>query len=183
MFTPRDENGMDMTMDGAMPLAAGNMLTYLHFTVGGDILWFQGWVPETSGSMFGACIGLFLLALVERWIAGCRGLMEAFWTKRAQIAYANKLNNDAGNKKNNTAGVPQATIKNVFLMRRAPPFIPAHDIVRGIMHAGQAALNFAFMLAVMTFQAGFIISLIIGLGVGETLFGRFAHFGGHAHFV
>ena len=82
MLTPRDSNGMDMSMDGAMPLMSGNMLTYFHFTVGGDVLWFQGWVPLTSGSMFGACVGLFLLALVERWIAGCRGLMEAFWTKR-----------------------------------------------------------------------------------------------------
>lgn len=78
----RDDNGMIMTMDGAMSLAAGNMLTYLHFTVGGDTLWFQGWVPQGSGPMFGACFGLFLLALVDRWIAGCRGMMEVHWAKR-----------------------------------------------------------------------------------------------------
>ncbi|EEB88050.1 hypothetical protein MPER_14346, partial [Moniliophthora perniciosa FA553] len=35
-------------------------------------------------------------------------------------------------------------------MRTSSPFIPAHDIVRGIMQAGQAALGFALMLAVMS---------------------------------
>ena len=56
----------------------------------------------------------------------------------------------------------------------------------------QVTLNYAFMLAVMcvllfyalirlftmlvlsrTFQLGFIFSLIVGLGVGEMMFGRF----------
>lgn len=74
-------NGMDMTMDGAMDLEAGQMLTYLHFTPG-DIVLFYGWVPSSKGAMVGTCIGLFLFALVERWIAACRGVMEAHWRKR-----------------------------------------------------------------------------------------------------
>lgn len=70
-----------MTMDGAMDLEAGQMLTYLHFTPG-DIVLFYGWVPSSKGAMVGTCIGLFLFALVERWIAACRGVMEAHWRKR-----------------------------------------------------------------------------------------------------
>lgn len=76
-----DSNGMDMSMDGAMDLASGAMKPYLHFTLG-DILWFQGWVPQNAGAMVGACIGLFLLAIVERWIGACRSLMEAHWRKK-----------------------------------------------------------------------------------------------------
>ena len=74
-------DGMDMSMDGSMSLAAGNMTPYLHFTPG-DVLWFQGWVPKSPGAMFGACLGLFLLAIVERWIAAMRSLAEAYWRKR-----------------------------------------------------------------------------------------------------
>lgn len=59
-------------------LASGNMLPYLHFTLG-DTLWFQGWVPQSAGAMVGACIGLFLLAVIARWISACRSLMEAHW--------------------------------------------------------------------------------------------------------
>ncbi|KAJ7478460.1 hypothetical protein FB451DRAFT_1453063 [Mycena latifolia] len=32
---------------------------------------------------------------------------------------------------------------------QAPPFVPAHDVMRGAMHALQAILGFAFMLAVI----------------------------------
>jgi hypothetical protein len=74
-------NGMNMSMDGAMSLSAGNMLPYLHFTPG-DNLWLLGWVPKSTGAMVGACIGLFFLALVERWIAACRAIMEVHWRKR-----------------------------------------------------------------------------------------------------
>lgn len=76
-----DSNGMDMSMDGAMSLASGSMIPYLHFTRG-DTLWFLGWVPQSAGAMVGACIGLFMLALVERWVAACRAVMEAHWSKR-----------------------------------------------------------------------------------------------------
>jgi len=74
-------NGMDMDMDGAMALSSGNMLSYLHFTPG-DTLWFQGWVPLSKGAMFGACVGLFLLALVDRWLAAIRAMAEVGWRKQ-----------------------------------------------------------------------------------------------------
>ena len=76
-----DTNGMDMSMDSPMNLASGHMLMYFH-TTPGDILWFEGWVPQSTGAMVGACIGLFLLALVDRWVAACRGMMEMHWKKR-----------------------------------------------------------------------------------------------------
>jgi solute carrier family 31 (copper transporter), member 1 len=75
-------NGMDMSMDGSMDLAMGQMLPYLHFTTG-DMLWFLGWVPKSTGAMVGTCIGLFLLAVVERWIATCAVVMQAHWAKRS----------------------------------------------------------------------------------------------------
>ncbi|KAK7032504.1 hypothetical protein VNI00_013073 [Paramarasmius palmivorus] len=93
--------------------------------------------------------------------------MEAHWRKRAQIEYTNRLN------ANGTAKKPEPSLMRRLLMRNTLPFIPAHDIVRGIMQVGQAALGFALMLAVMTFQVAFLLSIVIGLGVGETLFGRF----------
>jgi hypothetical protein len=163
------QNGMDMNMDGSMALSMGSMLPYLHFTPG-DNLWFIGWVPKSKGAMVGACIGLFLLALTERWIAACRAAMEVHWAKRS--------------------------LSKLISMRPAPPFIRAHDITRGVMHAGQTALGFAFMLVVMcvslfqlgctvcfvytclvirTFQASFILAIVVGLGAGEVLFGRFIH--------
>ncbi|KAG2040873.1 Ctr copper transporter family-domain-containing protein [Suillus americanus] len=155
-------NGIDTSMDDGMSLAVGNMLAYLHFTPG-DTLWFLGWVPTSSGAMVGTCIALFMLALIERWIAACRGVMEFHWGQQAIIIASDKLNT-----------LPTQSSPIGFIKRFTPPFIPAHDITRGIMFATQTLLGYLFMLTVMTYQLGFIFSLVAGLGVGETLFGRFS---------
>ncbi|KAG2099235.1 CTR copper uptake transporter [Suillus discolor] len=155
------DNGMVMSMDDGITLAVGNMLSYLHFTPG-DTLWFLGWVPKSLGAMVGTCIALFMLAVIERWIAACRGVMEFHWSQQAIIIASDKLNT-----------LPTRTSPTGFIKRFTPPFIPAHDISRGVMFAAQTLLDYLFMLTVMTFQLGFIFSLGVGLGVGETLFGRF----------
>ncbi|KAF7354434.1 CTR copper uptake transporter [Mycena venus] len=155
-------NGMDMSMDDGMTLASGMMMPYLHFTRG-DILWFQGWVPQSSGALAGAG-GSPLYG----------GMMEVRWREAARIravvdAKKNGKACDADNKGK----------KNLRL--HAPPFIAAHDVMRGAIHAVQSLLGFAFMLAVMTFQASYIITLVLGLGIGEMLFGRYAAAGAGLH--
>ncbi|KAJ7037150.1 CTR copper uptake transporter [Mycena alexandri] len=156
------ENGMDMSMDDGMTLAAGTMMPMLHFTRG-DTLWFMGWVPQTAGAMAGACIGLFILTLIDRWLAAVRAMMELYW-RETGLRLRQKSAADVDDK--------YGKIRRLRL--RAPPFIPAHDIMRGAMHALQAALGFAFMLAIMTFQAAYIITIALGLGIGEMLFGRYS---------
>jgi solute carrier family 31 (copper transporter), member 1 len=73
--------------------------------------------------------------------------------------------------------------------RTIPPFIAAHDVPRGILYSLQMFMMYLLMLAVMyaqslfmfsllleydsrTFQAAFFISIVLGLGIGEILFGR-----------
>jgi len=181
-----DMNGMDMSMDGPMALTEGQMLPYLHFTTG-DNLFFLGWVPKSTGAMIGACIALFLLAIIERWLAACRSLMEVHWSKRTkarlETRHTRSSSVDSGEKDSNLDRDAEVVIPvlpvssaSIISRRNIAPFVPSQDIVRGIIHVGQAALGYAFMLAVMTFQGGFILSITLGLGVGEMLFGRF-----HAH--
>ncbi|KAJ7054291.1 CTR copper uptake transporter [Mycena amicta] len=155
----RSVNGMDMTMDDGMTMANGTMLPMLHFSLG-DTLWFQGWVPQTRAAVFGACVGLFVLALADRWLAAVRSMAEANW-RRSRAAVAKDKDCDDKTKKSRR------------IRLQAPPFVLAHDLTRGAMHALQTAFVFAFMLAVMTFQGAFIITIIGGLGVGEMLFGRY----------
>ncbi|KAJ7177097.1 Ctr copper transporter family-domain-containing protein [Mycena filopes] len=164
-------NGMDMSMDDGMSLASGTMMPMLHFTRG-DTLWFAGWVPQSGGAMAGACVGLFLLALVDRWLAAVRAMLEVHWHEAGKRL---RLRKNGASKDKGDVDVDEedkyGKIKRLRL--RAPPFVPAHDITRGALHAVQAALGFAFMLAVMTFQAAYIITIALGLGVGEMLFGRY----------
>ena len=81
MGTLAHDNGMDMNMDQGMSMNMGNMLMYLHFKIG-DNLWFYGWAPGHPGAMAGACIGLFMLAMAERWLVAMRGVIEEHWSTR-----------------------------------------------------------------------------------------------------
>ncbi|KAJ6605126.1 Ctr copper transporter family-domain-containing protein [Mycena sp. CBHHK59/15] len=129
----------------------GGMMAALHFTPLGDTIWFAGWAPQSSGALAGACIGLFLLGVFERWVAARRTMLQAQWALRVRRASPNTKS-----------------------WVQAPPFIPAHDVPRGALYALQVVLGYAIMLAVMMFQVAYIISIVAGLGVGEMLFGRYA---------
>ena len=61
----------------------GAMRMYFHFT-SGDLLWFLGWVPTSAGAMVGACVGLFLLGVLERWIAAVKNVAEVRWKARVE---------------------------------------------------------------------------------------------------
>ncbi|KAJ7478554.1 CTR copper uptake transporter [Mycena latifolia] len=154
---------MDMSMDDGMTLASGTMMTTLHFSLG-DTLWFAGCVPQSKGAL----AGLFVLALVDKWVAAVRAMMEAHW-RAAAHAGVNTCKNEKGEEKD-----VRGKVRKRVMRLQAPPFVPAHDVMRGAMHAFQAVLGFVFMLAVMTFQASFILALVLGLGVGEALLGRYA---------
>ncbi|KAJ7477644.1 hypothetical protein FB451DRAFT_1396600 [Mycena latifolia] len=136
---------------------------------------------QSKGTMAGACLGLFVLALVDRWSAA----------------------KDENGKGGRSGG----------MCLHAPTFVPADDVMRGALHALQAVLGFAFMLAVMCVLAfssssfwltassalllflracplalrlfrstrtdtteppAFILALVYGLDLDEVLFGKYA---------
>ncbi|TFK77222.1 hypothetical protein BDN72DRAFT_33124 [Pluteus cervinus] len=172
------EDGMDMNMDGAMPLASGHgMLNYFH-VISGDTLWFQGWVPQSAGATVGAFIGLFLLAIGERWVGSVRSMSEKAWAGRIQRIMTNRLNASADGK---DQVPPQATgLRSLFSTQNTPPFILAHDGPRAFLHLVQTTLGYLCMLAIMTFNVWFLLAVVLGSAVGELLFGRFMS-GNHVH--
>ncbi|TBU35037.1 Ctr copper transporter [Dichomitus squalens] len=193
------------------------MIPWLHFT-SGDKLLFEAWQPSSKGAIAGACIGLLLFAIFERWVNGMRGVLEAQWKKqcvprslhtwlyvdaihaavpRALAAMSSPASRDEchssdpsfqnpsnspDSKSAMLDGVEEVEVNPLATKaarrpqrssRMIPPFIPSHDVPRGALFAFQALLFYVLMLAVMTFQAGYLISIVVGLAIGEVLFGRF----------
>ncbi|KAF4590527.1 Copper transport protein [Pleurotus pulmonarius] len=187
-------NGMDMSMDGPMDLASGSMIPYIHFTPG-DVLLFLGWVPKSNGAMVGTCIGLFLLGILTRWFAAIRVGGERIWREEdATRLLDHKRDDDLARVPSAVSVGASEAVSEVSKRRSAlkqmqhpltavlsstvaamknVKIVPQHAYARGIMQVVQSALDFALMLIVMTYQASFIISIVLGLGVGETLFGRY----------
>ncbi|CEL57544.1 CTR copper uptake transporter [Rhizoctonia solani AG-1 IB] len=159
------------------------MIPYLHFTPG-DALFFKEWVPKSSGAVGGACVGLFVLAILQRCISAMRGVMEQHWKQRSDALVAARFvrmrDSVSADKESeqNTSLTGQSKAPAIS-KPTLPPFIWSHELARGGMQILQSFFGYALMLAVMSFNAAFIISILLGLGVGEILFGRFAH--GMAH--
>lgn len=168
------------------------MTPWLHFS-GGDYLIFKTWIPESKGAIAGACIALVAFCILERWIAALRRQMEIQWGSRALALILQKQRNsidthiddkpeDLSNKIDVTEErIPSISTTSVTTRSRprlVPPFILMHDITRGILQAVQSLFSYTLMLAVMTFNASYIVSIVLGLAIGEVLFGRIGRLNG-----
>jgi len=60
---------------------SGMMVPYFHFSAG-DNLFLGVWAPTSRGDIAAACIGLLLLAMLERWLAAVRMVFDHHWHKR-----------------------------------------------------------------------------------------------------
>ncbi|KAA1468598.1 hypothetical protein DENSPDRAFT_476287 [Dentipellis sp. KUC8613] len=182
-------SGDDTSSTGEMVM----MTPYLHFT-GGDILYFKSLQPTSHGAIAGACLVLVLLSVLERMLSAARGVMQEHWRRSTLSLLAGRLsesidgmtNSDDGEKKDPGVEIQEQVLANSPAARSTPeghptsrrariiaPFVASHDITRGALYSLQALLAYALMLAVMTFQAAYVISIVLGLGLGEVLFGRF----------
>ncbi|KAF8338278.1 uncharacterized protein EI90DRAFT_2909193 [Cantharellus anzutake] len=180
-----DMGGMDGVdgmgaMDGMKGMSM--MKPYFHFTMG-DILWFKAWAPSSAGTVFAACFGLFLLSVSERFLNAIRAIMAIKWEERARrVELVNHTPTplptlaraQQSEPKFAPSPDPNAHPESTWGRMRRLPSTPAHDLSRGLLFALQSALGYLLMLAVMTFNVFFIISILTGLGVGETIFGRVA---------
>lgn len=173
------------------------MESWLHIGKG-DYLLFETWTPSSNGAIAGACIAIFAFGILDRSLAALRRSREDHWRTRT-LALLSKLptrtlsSSTSDHAKADGAGesveeVPASDsshdVKTVSrpILRSIPPFIPSHDIPRGIIHAIQTAFSYTLMLIVMTFNAAYIIPVVLGLGVGEVLFGRIAQ-GANTHMM
>lgn len=154
------------------------MVPYLHFT-GGDYLFFQTWRPTSSGAIAGACIGLALLGILDRWIAASRSVLQNHWQQKCipfttEISFLTKMCDrslalisqrgaalPSGNSLSEKSefldvnlGVQVESKQAVsnppsIVKRTIPPFIAKIDVPRGLIHACQSLLGYILMLAVM----------------------------------
>lgn len=156
------------------------MMPYFHAD-GGDNLLLESWVPSSPRAVAGASFALFFLAILERFVNGLRGRLQGYWASNALHRSAEHVirEDNASNKSERVWSSRGRALIPTPRKRIVPPFILAHDFTRGIIYIIQAAIVYALMLAVMTFQVGYFVSIVLGLGVGELSFGRWASVGSH----
>ncbi|KAJ6534489.1 Ctr copper transporter family-domain-containing protein [Mycena vulgaris] len=127
----------------------------------------QGHRPPTPGAIFAACLVFFVISIAERWLRAAARGVDARITQRTTLlattyAFVDGAHASTGSGKEST---PAPTRK----------FILSHELSRGVLAGLSTALHYLLMLVVMTFNAAFIVSIILGVIVGETAFGRLHH--------
>lgn len=157
-------------------------------------LWFSSWTPTSAGATFGACVGLFFLAVFARVLAVVSAGAAQAWhdslllEREAALALALASSTSASSSTNGSIAAPSkpASLSSAPELPRearlatrrevavAPPFKLAHDLPRGFLFMFSAFVNYLLMLSVMTYDVWFFLAVLIGLGVGECAFGRFA---------
>lgn len=153
-------------------------MPYLHFS-GGDNLYLNIWAPSSKGEIAAACIGLFIIAILERLVAAMKTVFDLHWHQRsprhlkcltfidailfralavdavaaAKIASATKSEPQGGSSVVNTepqkADASPAIPPRFPRLRTIPPFIAEQDIPRGILFAFQMLIVYLLMLAIM----------------------------------
>ncbi|KAK7449794.1 hypothetical protein VKT23_013270 [Stygiomarasmius scandens] len=145
------------------------MVPYLHFTPG-DNLFFDTVAPSSAGAVFAACLILFLLSVFDRYVCAARRGLERRFALRSSRLLVNCPTTFQAESSSGKQPLPAA--------ESTPPqpvsskFILSHDLSRGVMTGFELTLHYLLMLAVMTFNAAYIISIILGAVVGEIAFGR-----------
>ncbi|KAJ7072974.1 Ctr copper transporter [Mycena amicta] len=141
------------------------MKAYLHFTPG-DALLFDTIAPSSPGGVFAACLALFLIAVGERSLLAFSRRFAKVRVSRSQRLIQTYGFASASEVDVKLAGSDQSTYPT------RTPFILTHELSRGVLAGLQTTVHYLLMLVVMTFNAAFIISVILGVAVGEVAFGR-----------
>lgn len=160
------------------------MTPYFHWMADADALFFRAWVPGSLGALVGACFALVALAIFERFLANAKGLVEAWWRRRhaAQLAHTLVTPDNASihsHSKSLESGSGATYLMGAVAPPLVAPFELVHDLTRGAMQGVQSLIGFFLMLSVMTYNAAFLISIVVGLAVGEVAFARLGRSGAH----
>ncbi|KAJ7122548.1 Ctr copper transporter [Mycena crocata] len=164
---------MDSPSDDSMGMQM-MMKAYLHFTPGDPII-FDTIVPTSAGGIFGTCLILFLISVGDRYLrAFCRGMERRFAQRAQRLTTAYYFNGAADNGGDSQSKTPVSEV-DASPATASSRFILSHELSRGFLAGLQTTVHYFLMLVVMTFNAAYIISVVLGVVVGEVAFGRLNH--------
>ncbi|KAF2418005.1 copper transporter [Tothia fuscella] len=143
------------------------------------------WAPRTTGGYAGTCIFLILLATLYRSLFAAKNILEARWTDQAwnrryvvvadRQPFSEEVKTDPDVKTAVlTANGVEETVRVIHRpIRSTPAWRFSVDLPRAAFATLIAGLGYLLMLAVMTFNVGYFISVLAGLFIGELAVGRF----------
>ncbi|KAK5944770.1 hypothetical protein PMZ80_001970 [Knufia obscura] len=182
-------SGMDMSSSTSSDTMSMVMVfTNSHSTP----LYSNSWTPHTSGQYAGTCIFLILLAITGRCLLAAKHMLELRWSAAARnrryvvvagrTPESGRIESDPDAKEGSlvTAQGVEERVKVVQATKQPViPFRLSVDIPRALMTFVIVGIGYLLMLAVMTMNIGYFMSVLAGAFVGELAIGRYAQYEEH----
>ncbi|EKD14603.1 uncharacterized protein L3040_000127 [Drepanopeziza brunnea f. sp. 'multigermtubi'] len=178
-------SGMDMAghaEDSKMP---ASMMSMTFFTSTTTSLYSTTWTPSTPGAYAGTCIFLIILGLVFRCLLAVKQWKETAWMdaefNRRYVNVAGKLpkseriSQDVDSKRMTLS--ENGVEEDVMVVKKrgmgVRPWRITVDPVRALMDTVIAGVGYLLMLAIMTMNVGYFLSVLGGTFLGSLALGRY----------
>jgi len=148
-------------------------------------LYSKGWSPSGTGGYAGTCLFLIILAVVYRSLFALKHILEARWTDQAwnrrYVVVADKQPVSERAQRDpdlKTAVLTANGVDECVKVLHKPvtgvqPWRFSVDLPRAAMVTVIAGIGYLLMLAVMTYNVGYFLSILAGTLIGELAVGRY----------
>ncbi|KAL8724770.1 MAG: hypothetical protein Q9181_006682 [Wetmoreana brouardii] len=164
------------------------------FTSTSTTLFSSAWTPGSTGAYAGTCIFIIILAALFRGLAAGKHVLEHRWLDqelnrryvvvRGTPTEAEQINSDTDNK-NATLISERGVEEHVKVVRKArrsiTPWRFSVDLPRAAYATLMAGVGYLLMLAVMTMNVGYFLSVLGGTFLGELATGRYTQLEEHGY--
>ncbi|UKZ76698.1 hypothetical protein TrVFT333_004407 [Trichoderma virens FT-333] len=156
-------------------------------------LYANSWTPHHAGAYAGTCIFLIVLTVIARLLVAIRLRQERAWADHdAQRRYivvngkepiSERLSRDPDAKSMTMMLSENGVEDRVFVVEKKQavvrPWRFSVDPVRAVMDTVMVGVGYLLMLAVMTMNVGYFMSILGGTFLGSLLLGRYCPLPSH----
>ncbi|MCJ1452961.1 hypothetical protein MMC28_003306 [Mycoblastus sanguinarius] len=167
---------MDMSSSNSTMTDMPSMISTF-FTSTTTSLFSSAWTPTSTGQYAGTCIFLIVLATIFRGLFALRAVRDRLDAQvhGRYVKVAGKKESDSTRMMSNqkaAEGDPTATTSKHAGVR---PWRISTDVPRALLDTIIAGVGYLLMLAVMTNNVGYFLSILGGTFLGSLMVGRYGN--------